>query len=159
MKGTGSRSEKKHCVVKHAPLPARLRRCLESAGQAAQFVVDEPAVGSEILETIRFARGVRKLVSEFKAYGTTKVVTDANAIFSTKLVGGHAGCVGLEREVNQLIHRTQIVARILRRNIELKMIDVDLRKRDVQPAFGLFHLYFRIAHGLKVLSECILIMF
>ena len=59
VKRAGGRAEKERGVVEHAALTARLGRGLEPAGQAAQLVVDKPAISAKIFEAIRLARGVR----------------------------------------------------------------------------------------------------
>ena len=74
---------------------------------------------------------MRKIVRSLESHRAREVVTDAHTVFAPELVSSHARGVSLKRKVNQLVHGAQEVARILRRNIKLEKIGVDLRQRDI----------------------------
>ena len=85
-----------------------------------------------------------KLMAQFETNRASEVVADANTIFPAQLIGRNSCGICLEGKIDQLIHRTQIITRILRRNIEIQMIYVDLGKGDIQPTLCLFDLDFSV---------------
>ena len=100
---------------------------------------------------------MRQPVSGLEAHGARQIITNAHAVFAAELVGGHARGVGLESEINKLVHGAQEIARILRRHIKLEMVRVHLGHRDIQPPLSLGHPHLSIAHGLQIFRERFLI--
>ena len=87
----------------------------------------------------------------------SQVVADADTVFPAKLVGRHAGGIGLECQVDQFKHRLQVDLRVFRRDVELQVIDVDLGERDVHPPLGFFDLDLGVPNRLEILVQRFLV--
>jgi hypothetical protein len=64
VKGARGGSEEEQRIVQHVALPSRLGGRLEFGGEAAEFLVKETAVGSEILPAPRLLGLVGELMGE-----------------------------------------------------------------------------------------------
>ena len=159
MKGAGSRSEQDCRIVEHVPPASGLGRVFETAGKATKFFVDEPAVDSEILVPVGLLGVVRKSVGGSIPHGPRKVVTYAHAVFPSELVGCGPRGIGFEGQVNQLVHGTQKITRVLGGDVEFEEIRLHVWHGNVQPSLGFLHLAFRITHRLKIVGKGFLIMF
>ena len=105
MERAGGRAEQDGGVVEHVAFSAGFGRSLESISKAAEFLVDKAAIDAKIFVAAGFLYLMRQPVSGLEAHGTRQIITNAHAVFAPELVGGHARGVGLEREVNQFVHR------------------------------------------------------
>ena len=101
---------------------------------------------------------MRQLVGQIETDRTSQMVTSADAIFTPDLVSRYSRRVGLEGEVNQLEHRLQILARFVRRQLEIEIVAIDGGKWYVQPAFRFFDLDFRLAYRVEILIKALLVM-
>ena len=159
MERAGCRAEQERGVIEHVALTAGLGRGLEPTGKAAEFLIDEATVNAEVFVATGLLHLMRQPVRGLEAHGAREIIADAHAVFAAELVGSHARGVGLEREINKLVHGAQEIARILGRNIELEMVGVHLGQWNVQPTLGLGHAHLGVAHGLQILGERFLIVF
>ena len=81
------------------------------------FRGQEVAVVGELLPTIWLLGIMRKLMRKVITNRSRQVVTSSNTIFTTNLPGGDPGGVGAKGEVDQFIHRLDVVTRIIRGDI------------------------------------------
>ena len=157
MERAGCRAEQERGVIEHVALTAGLGRGLEPTGKAAEFLIDEATVNAEVFVATGLLHLMRQPVRGLEAHGAREIIADAHAVFTAELVGGHARGVCLEREINQLVHGAQEIARILGCDVELEMVGVHLGQRNVQPTLGLGDAHLGVAHGLQILGERLLI--
>ena len=78
---------------------------------------EEIAVVGELLPTIWLLGIMRKLMRQVITNRARQVVTGSNTVFTTNLPGGDPGGVGAKGEVDQFIHRLDVVTRIIRGDV------------------------------------------
>jgi len=105
-------------------------------------------VGSEVLPASRFFDIVREHVGAIEADGASEEVTDADAIFTSDLVGDAARGVSLKGEVDELKHGAQIVARVFWGDVEVEGVGLDDGEWGIDPFSGFLDLLLCLAHGL-----------
>ena len=94
-------------MIEQVALTAGRGRGLEPTGKAAEFLINKAAVNAEVFVATGLLNLMRQPVCCLEAHRAREIIADAHAVFAAELVGGHARGVGLESEINQLVHGAQ----------------------------------------------------
>ena len=92
-------------------------------------------------------------MAEGETHGAREHVAAPHAVLPADLVRGRPRAVRAEGQVHELVDRLQVLPGLVRRDLEVEVLRIDLRQRDPRPAPRLLHLELGGAHGLEVLLE------
>ena len=140
-------------VVEQGAGSVRFAGVFELLEEATKFLRLKAVVGSQVAPAVGSLDVMSQAVGVVEADGPGQQVLRTSGVFPAHHVGGDAGRIAEEGEVDELVDGLHVGPAVADGDLKIQVPGIDFGKGGIDPFFGLVQLDFGVADGVEVLLE------